>query len=91
MLLGDFNRWMDANDQLLAGLQQSAPLARATEGHDSPCWGREHFIDHILAGGAARVWLDPGSLRVLVYREGADRKEHLSDHCPVSARFHLPG
>ena len=71
VLLGDFNRWMDANDQLLAALQQSAPLARATEGHDSPCWGKEHFIDHILAGGAARVWLDPASLRVLVYGEGA--------------------
>ncbi len=90
VLLGDFNRWMDAQDQLLAALQSAAPLARATEGHDSPCWGGEHFIDHILAGGAARTWLDPASLRVLVYRDG-ERKEHLSDHCPVSARFHLPG
>ena len=91
VLLGDFNRWMDADDQLLAALQQAAPLARATEGHDSPCWGGGHFIDHILAGGAARAWLDPASLRVLVYRENTDQKEHLSDHCPVSARFHLPG
>ena len=91
VLLGDFNRWMDASDQFLAALQQAAPLARATEGHDSPCWGHEHFIDHILAGGAARAWLDPDSLRVLVYGEAPDRKEHLSDHCPVSARFHLPG
>ena len=91
ILLGDFNRWMDPSDQFLAALQQAAPLVRATEGHDSPCWGTEHFIDHILSGGAARGWLDPASLRVLVYAEGADRKEHLSDHCPVSARFHLPG
>ncbi len=91
ILLGDFNRWMDSSDGLLADLQAAAPLARATEGHDSPCWGGEHFIDHILAGGAAGGWLDATSLRVLVYREGPDRKEHLSDHCPVSARFHLPG
>ncbi len=91
IVLGDFNRWMDSTDGLLASLLAAAPLARATEGHDSPCWGGEHFIDHILAGGAARSWLDMSSLRVLVYREGADRKEHLSDHCPVSARFHLPG
>jgi endonuclease/exonuclease/phosphatase family metal-dependent hydrolase len=91
VLLGDFNRWMDGSDGFLAGLQQAAPLLRATEGHDSPCWGGEHFIDHILAGGAASGWMDPASLRVLVYREGADRKEHLSDHCPVSVRFHLPG
>ena len=91
IILGDFNRWMGPADGLLAALQDAAPLARATEGHDSPCWGGEHFIDHILAGGAARAWLDTSSLRVLVYREGAERKEHLSDHCPVSVRFHLPG
>ncbi len=91
IVFGDFNRWMDASDGLLAALQQSAPLARATDGHDSPCWGGEHFIDHILAGGAARAWMDAASLKVLVYREGTERKEHLSDHCPVSVRFHLPG
>ncbi len=91
ILLGDFNRWMDGNDQMLAALQSAAPLVRVTEGHDSPCWGGEHFIDHILAGGAARGWLEPQSLRVLVYREGPAMKEHLSDHCPVSARFQPPG
>ena len=91
VVLGDFNRWMNGPDAMLAAFEAAAPLARATEGHDSPCWGGEHFIDHILAGGAARAWLDPQSLRVLVYREGPDRKEHLSDHCPVSASFHLPG
>ncbi|WP_254070536.1 endonuclease/exonuclease/phosphatase family protein [Acidisphaera sp. L21] len=91
VILGDFNRWMDPADQFLAALQETAPLARATEGHDSPCWGGERFIDHILAGGAARAWMDPASLRVLVYREAPDQKEHLSDHCPVSVRFHLPG
>ena len=91
IILGDFNRWMDASDGLLAALQSTAPLARATEGHDSPCWGGEHFIDHILAGGAARAWLDMPSLRVLVYSEAEDQKEHLSDHCPVSVHFHLPG
>ena len=91
IILGDFNRWMDASDGLLAALQSVAPLARATDGRDSPCWGGEHFIDHILAGGAARSWLDLPSLRVLVYREGEDQKDHLSDHCPVSVHFHLPG
>jgi endonuclease/exonuclease/phosphatase family metal-dependent hydrolase len=91
VVLGDFNRWLGDRDDVLAALESAAPLASATEGHDSPCWGGEHFIDHILAGGAARGWLEPASLRVLIYREGVDRKEHLSDHCPVSARFHLPG
>ena len=90
VLIGDFNRIMDAQDDVLAALQSSGPLALATEGHDSPCWGGGHFIDHIIAGGAARAWLDPASLRVLVYRENVGMREHLSDHCPVSVHFHLP-
>lgn len=91
VLLGDLNRRMDKPDELLAALNAAAPLLRATEGRGSPCWGGGAFIDHIMAGGAARVWMQPDTLRVLVYREtGADAKEHLSDHCPVSVRFRLP-
>ena len=89
--MGDLNRRMDGRDELLAGLNQAAPLLRVTEGRASPCWGGASFIDHILAGGAARGWVEPNSLRVLVYREGAEAKERLSDHCPVSVRLQLPG
>ncbi len=91
VLLGDFNRRMDGPDDLLAALTVAAPLARATEGRGSPCWGGGSFIDHILAGGAARGWMMPDSLRVMVYRETSEAaKEQLSDHCPVSVRFRLP-
>ncbi len=91
VLLGDFNRQMDGPDELLAALTGAAPLARATEGRASPCWGGGGFIDHILAGGAARSWMVPDSLRVMVYRETGDAaREQLSDHCPVSVRFRLP-
>jgi endonuclease/exonuclease/phosphatase family metal-dependent hydrolase len=93
--MGDFNRWMDdyrgRSDALWSALQQAAPLTRATEGFASPCWGGEHFIDHIIAGGMAREWLEPNTLHVLVFREtGDDWKERLSDHCPVSVRFQVP-
>jgi len=92
VILGDFNRRMDGRDQFLSGLMQAAPLERATEGRSNPCWGGGPFIDHILAGGAARGWMQAETLRVLVYREqGAEWKERLSDHCPVSVRFRLPG
>ena len=92
VLLGDLNRRMDRRDELMAALASTGPLLRATEGRGSPCWGGGSFIDHIIAGGAARGWMQPDSLRVLVYREtDAAAKERLSDHCPVSVRFRLPG
>ncbi len=92
VLLGDLNRRMDRREDLMTALSSSGPLLRATEGHGSPCWGGGSFIDHIIAGGAARGWMQPDSLRVLVYREtDAAARERLSDHCPVSVRFRLPG
>lgn len=90
VLLGDFNRRMEGRDELLASLNDAAPLSRATEGRATPCWGGSGFIDHILAGGAARGWMDAATLRVMTYREGEAMKDRLSDHCPVSVRFRLP-
>ena len=92
LILGDFNRWMDGRDTFLAELRQAAPLVRATQGHSSPCWGGESFIDHILAGGAAAQWMHPDTLQVLTYREtGPEWKDRLSDHCPVSVQLVVPG
>ncbi len=91
LILGDFNRWMDGNDSFLAALRAAAPLVRATEGRSSPCWGSENFIDHILAGGTAATWMQPGSLKVMVYQETDPAwKDRLSDHCPVSVRLQMP-
>ncbi len=91
LVLGDFNRRMDGRDQFLAALRRAGPLTRATEGHSSPCWGAETFIDHILAGGAAIDWMRSDTLRVLRYRETDPAwKERLSDHCPVSVRLAIP-
>lgn len=92
VVLGDFNRWMDGSDDFLADLRHAAPLVRATEGLSSPCWGRESFIDHILAGNAAAGWMRSDTLRVLTYDETDPAwKDRLSDHCPVSVRFNVPG
>ena len=92
LVLGDFNRHMDGRDQLWAALRRVAPLARATEGRSSPCWGSESFIDHIIAGGPARDWMQVSTLRVLTYQESGDEwKDRLSDHCPVSVMLRVPG
>lgn len=91
LILGDFNRWMDKGDTFLNVLDRAAPLVRATEGRSSPCWGGENFIDHILAGGPARAWIRPDSLRVMAYREtGREWRDRLSDHCPVSVHLVVP-
>jgi endonuclease/exonuclease/phosphatase family metal-dependent hydrolase len=92
IVLGDFNRHMDGRDQLWSALSNTAPLVRATEGRSSLCWQNEAFIDHIIAGGAARDWMQLPTLRVLNYREtGDDWRDRLSDHCPVSVQFVVPG
>ncbi len=87
-VLGDFNRSFDARDQFSRALARAAPLAFAGQGMESPCWGGERFIDHILVGGPARAWLVPDSLHVLVYREtDREARRQLSDHCPVSVEL----
>jgi endonuclease/exonuclease/phosphatase family metal-dependent hydrolase len=91
MVLGDFNRVFDQPEELGDALAKAAPLLRATQGFENPCWDGAPFIDHIFLGGPARVWLVPGSLRVQVFHEiGASWKEKLSDHCPVSIKLHWP-
>jgi len=89
ILLGDFNRRIDDKEQMWQAFQRKADLTLVDEGQDSPCWGGGSFIDHLIAGGAARDWLVPGSLRVMVYREDPSWKPQLSDHCAVSARFEV--
>lgn len=91
-VLGDFNRrFQGPRDAFLRRIAKRGALLRATEGRSDPCWGGRDFIDHILLGGAARDWLVPDSLRVLVYAEREPGwKDRLSDHCPVSVRLNLP-
>lgn len=95
VVMGDFNRWMDDHngrpEQLWSELASAAPIRRADAGFASPCWGGERFIDHIILGDAAADWIEPGTLRVLVFRETAEKwKRRLSDHCPVSVRLLVP-
>jgi endonuclease/exonuclease/phosphatase family metal-dependent hydrolase len=92
LLMGDFNRVLDTPEELGAALAHAAPLLRATEGFENPCWDGAPFIDHIFAGGPARAWLRPETLRVQLFTEvGADWKQRLSDHCPVSVMLDTGG
>jgi endonuclease/exonuclease/phosphatase family metal-dependent hydrolase len=91
ILLGDFNRVLDAREELGAALDGAADLTRATAFFENPCWDGAPFIDHIFLGGLTRAWLEPDSLRVQVFREtGSAWKKRISDHCPVSVRLRVP-
>ena len=88
LIMGDFNRVLDDPEELGTALAHAAPLKRVTEGRANPCWDGAPFIDHIFVGGAARLWLVAGSLRVQVFHSADERdKARLSDHCPVSVRL----
>ncbi|OUJ04076.1 hypothetical protein HK14_13295 [Acetobacter cibinongensis] len=88
VILGDFNRRMTQHDPFFQLLGKAGTLKLATAGFASPCAGGSYFIDHVLVGGAALGWLQPNSLRTLLYTP--DEQAVVSDHCPVSAHLQLP-
>ncbi len=94
-ILGDFNRRFSRNDDMLALLNDAAPMRRATEGFSNPCWGWEGqgrpFIDHIMLGLRASEWLIGDSFRVFSYpTRDLSLRDLISDHCPISIRLRLP-
>ena len=80
----------------MTAIPQMQTLSRVTEGLDSGCWVGHYppqYIDHIVLDKIATGWVVPGSFNQIVYSEGADLKEELSDHCPISVVidvFHHP-
>ena len=87
-IIGDFNRRMTRTDPLFIALNQIAPLDLVTAGYANPCLNGSAFIDHILLGGSAIQWEEPGSLRVMTIPQDTGRT--LSDHCPVSVTLKIP-
>jgi hypothetical protein len=96
-VLGDFNLEANGRDGLLTALGPGRELPgggllEPTARYASPCWGGEPFVDRIVLGGAARAWVVPGSLHVLVYRETERAaRARLSSHCPVALRLDPEG
>ncbi len=90
-VLGDFNRFLDDDDELWQALNDGEPsnltLRRTDPALGSLCKSQRsprRFIDHIVLGGNAGNWLVPDSFRELRY-DVADKQMHtkLSDHCPI--------
>ena len=90
-VLGDFGRAIEGDEEFSGRIGGDVKLARATTGQASPCWGAGRFTDDLLIGGPAGGWVQPGSLRVMVYKEtGPEWRGRLSSHCPVSVRLAVP-
>jgi endonuclease/exonuclease/phosphatase family metal-dependent hydrolase len=90
LVLGDFNRRLNAQDPFYVELDDGDPpnadLSLLGAGHASRCWGGKYpeFIDHMLLSRDAAPWLKPNSFEELVY-DATDTpfRPKLSDHCPI--------
>jgi endonuclease/exonuclease/phosphatase family metal-dependent hydrolase len=97
LVLGDFNRRLNAADEFYAELDDGDPpnadLSLLSDGYPSKCWGGKYpqLIDHMLLSRDAAPWLKPGSFSQLDY-EVADApfQRRISDHCPISVVL-IPG
>jgi len=97
LVLGDFNRRLNAADEFYAELDDGDPpdadLTLLSDGYVSKCWGGKYpeLIDHMLLSRDALPWLQPGSFSQLEYEPADARfKARLSDHCPISVVL-VPG
>jgi endonuclease/exonuclease/phosphatase family metal-dependent hydrolase len=97
LVLGDFNRRLNASDEFYAELDDGEPpnadLTLLSDGYVSKCWEGKYpeLIDHMLLSRDALPWLKPGSFAQLEYELADARfKQRLSDHCPISVVL-IPG
>lgn len=97
LVLGDFNRRLNASEEFYAELDDGSPpnadLTLLSDGYPSKCWGGKYpeLIDHMLLSRDALPWLEPGSFSQLEYEPADARfKQKLSDHCPISVAL-VPG
>jgi endonuclease/exonuclease/phosphatase family metal-dependent hydrolase len=97
VVLGDFNRRLNADDPFYRELDDSDPpesdLTLASGGQPSRCWGGRFpdLIDHLVFSKTAATWLRPGSFSQPDYFPAdAPHAKRLSDHCPISVEL-VPG
>lgn len=98
VVVGDFNRVLgDGKDALYRELDDGEPaslqLQRASPRVRTRCLGgrTQSAIDHIVLGGAAGDWLQPGGFIEFSYDPGDLQGNYqLSDHCPIAVDLELP-
>lgn len=87
IILGDFNRRLQNEDDFWTGLDDPTHPARdlvlsVNRDAISPCRKAfPQFIDYIIFNSESSKLLEPGSFGVLVFK--GDEKDFPSDHCPI--------
>ncbi|MEY8251350.1 MAG: endonuclease, partial [Colwellia sp.] len=90
VILGDFNRRLEPNDEVWREWNDGQPdnlnISLATQGQKSSCWGGKYpeYIDHIIVSDVETVY---GSFDQLIY--DTNEKTVLSDHCPISLQVKI--
>lgn len=96
-VLGDFNRFMTADDSAWLEIDDNVPvgadLTRSIpQGTPTPCWSDEftEFLDHIVLDPTSAGWLQSSDQLAYDETDFDAYYERLSDHCPVYADFLVP-
>jgi endonuclease/exonuclease/phosphatase family metal-dependent hydrolase len=91
LVLGDFNRRLNASDPFYVELDDGDPpnadLTLLGAGHVSRCWGGKYPepIDHMLLSRDALPWLRNDSFSEVGYDvEDTPFRSKISDHCPIA-------
>lgn len=97
VVLGDFNRFMTADDSAWLEIDDGDPvgadLTRSIpQGTPTPCWSDvfTEFLDHIVLDSNSTGWLQSSDQLVYDETDFDAYFERLSDHCPVWADFQVP-
>jgi endonuclease/exonuclease/phosphatase family metal-dependent hydrolase len=97
VVLGDFNRFMTANDSAWLEIDDDDPvgadLTRSIpQGTPTPCWSGvfTEFIDHIVLDPTSAGWMQASDQLVYDETNFATDSLRLSDHCPIWADLQVP-
>ena len=97
-VLGDFNRFLTADDSVWLDLDDNDPkgadLTRSIpQGPPPPCWSDvfTEFVDHIVLDPTATSWMSTSDQLVYDETDFYPYAQQISDHCPLWADFDVPG
>lgn len=97
VVLGDFNRFLTADDSVWLDLDDGDPagadlIRSIPQGTPTPCWSGvfTEFIDHIVLDPTSASWMQASDQLVYAETDFYAYYERLSDHCPLWVDLEVP-